>query len=177
MLAVNTEMRRGPRRTAILGAAAPSATPAAPGAPIAGSKAHLQNRIKEALMSTRYARLGTVLAATFCAAAMAALPAPGDAARAQAAEAAARAAWSNKVAAYQLCKSQDAVAAAYFAEAKRVGKSVAPPVATSACTDPGQYVTPTSGLEAAGAHSPPAMATSPPSRKATEAQLEGRVPK
>ncbi len=43
--------------------------------------------------------------------ALAKLPAPDDAAKAKAAETAAKAAWQAKVDAFQLCKSQDKVAA------------------------------------------------------------------
>ncbi len=45
--------------------------------------------------------------------AMAKLPPPDDAAKAKAAEAAAKTAWQGKVDAFQLCKSQDRVAAHY----------------------------------------------------------------
>ena len=45
--------------------------------------------------------------------AMAKLPAPDDAAKAKAAEAAAKTAWQGKVDAFQLCKSQDRAAAHY----------------------------------------------------------------
>ena len=49
---------------------------------------------------------------------------------------------------------------------------------TPACADPGPYVaqvTPAASkpLEASGAHSPPGMATSPPSNKATSAEMTG----
>lgn len=71
--------------------------------------------------------------------ALAALPPPSDEAKAKAAEAAAKTAHSGKVAAYQLCQSQDRVAARYLAEAKAQGKTVTP-VSTPACTDPGPFV-------------------------------------
>ena len=45
--------------------------------------------------------------------ALAKLPAPSDEAKAKAAEAAAKTAWSNNVANYQLCRSMDTVAAGY----------------------------------------------------------------
>ena len=120
-------------------------------------------------------RIVTALATTCCIAAMAALPPLDDAAKAKAAEAAARTAWIDKVAAYQLCKSQDAVAAQYFAQMKQEGKPVSPPIATAECADPGPYAAPTPPLEAAGAHSPPATASGPPNSKATEAELKGGV--
>jgi hypothetical protein len=118
-------------------------------------------------------RIVTALATTCCIAAMAALPPLDDAAKAKAAEAAARTAWTDKVAAYQLCKSQDAVAAQYFAQMKQEGKPVSPPIATAECADPGPYAAPTPPLEAAGAHSPPATASGPPNSRATEAELRG----
>jgi hypothetical protein len=128
-------------------------------------------------MSSSLPRFGAVLATTGCIAAMAALPPLDDAAKAKAAAAAARAAWNDKVAAFQLCKSQDAVAAEYFAQMKQDGKQIAPPVATAQCADPGPFAAPTPPLEAAGAHSPPETASGPPNSKATEAELNGGVKK
>jgi hypothetical protein len=95
------------------------------------------------------------------------LPPPSDEAKAKSAEAAARTAHGNKVAEFKLCKAMDQVAATYLAEAKKAGKDPKP-TATPACTDPGAFVyTPPEAkpLEAAGAHSPPATATSPPNTK------------
>jgi len=128
-------------------------------------------------MSSSLPRLGAVLAATCWIAAMAALPPLDDALKAKAAEAAARTAWNDKVAAFLLCQSQDAVAAEYFAQMKQAGKPVAPPVATAKCVDPGPYVAPTPPLEAAGAHSPPPTAAGPPNSTATEAELNGGLKK
>jgi hypothetical protein len=78
--------------------------------------------------------------------ALAKLPAPSDEARAKAAEAAAKAAWSGKLAAYQLCKVQDRVAADYLARAKAAGKDVGSATPGPACVDPGpfSYVPPAS---------------------------------
>lgn len=67
------------------------------------------------------------------------LPPPSPEAQAKADEAKARAAHADKAAAYQLCRSQDQVAAQWFAAAKKAGKTVAPPVATPACVDPGPF--------------------------------------
>ena len=75
-----------------------------------------------------------------CGAAFAKLPPPSDEAKAKAAEAAAKTAWSGKVAGYQLCKSQDKIAALYFQSAKSAGKETPPPVATAPCVDPGPFV-------------------------------------
>jgi uncharacterized protein involved in copper resistance len=70
--------------------------------------------------------------------ALAKLPAPNDAAKATAAEAAAKAAHAGKVDGYKLCKSQDKVAAQY----RKSGKASkdAKPVATAPCADPGPFV-------------------------------------
>ncbi|WP_428425674.1 hypothetical protein [Methylibium sp.] len=109
-------------------------------------------------------------------AAYAKLPAPTPEAKAKADEAKAKAAWSDKVAAYQLCKSMDRVAARYAQEARAAGKDARPPVATPACADPGPYqvaAAATPPLEAAGAHSPAKTAISPPSGTATAAEQAG----
>lgn len=107
--------------------------------------------------------------------ALAKLPPPTDEAKAKAAEAAAKAAWAGKVGAYKLCKSQDKVAASYYASAKAAGKETKPATATPACSDPGafSYSPPEAAkpLEASGAHSPAATATSPPSSKAPAAAI------
>jgi hypothetical protein len=105
--------------------------------------------------------------------AFAKLPALSDEAKAKAAEAAAKTAWAGKVDGYQLCKSQDKVAAAYLKSAKAAGKETKAPAATPACADPGAFsYTPAvvaKPAEAAGAHSPAATAASPPSGKAPAA--------
>ena len=112
-------------------------------------------------------------------AAFAKLPAPSDEAKAKAAETANKAAWNDKVAAYQLCKSMDKAAATYRTRAAGAGKSASAPDQTPPCADPGPYAalqtTPQASkpLEAAGAHSPPGAATSPPSNKATSAEMTG----
>lgn len=106
---------------------------------------------------------GLVLAAVLAAApAWSKLPAPSEEAKAKAAEAAAKSAWSGKVDAYKLCKSMDAAAARYYDDAKKAGKDVKPPVTTPACADPGPFVyTP-----AAAAPAPPtaAAAAAPPKK-------------
>jgi hypothetical protein len=109
----------------------------------------------------------SALAALFAAGAWAKLPPPSEEAKAKAAEAAAKTAHGNKVADFQLCKSMDKVAAKYVADAKKAGKDLTP-TATPPCTDPGQFGTPPPSakpLEAAGAHSPPNTAATPPSTK------------
>ncbi len=74
--------------------------------------------------------------------AVAKLPAPvmTDEAKAKAAEAAAKTAWGNKVAAFQLCKSMDKAAAKYYATMKAAGKDAKPPTENPACADPGPFV-------------------------------------
>ncbi len=118
-------------------------------------------------------RLALVIAcAVSCGAAFAKLPAPSDEAKAKAAEAAAKTAHGDKVGAYQLCQSMDRVAAKYQADAKKAGREVKPAVATPPCSDPGQFaLTPaaTKPIEAAGAHSPPGTAVSPPNTAAPAA--------
>ncbi|WP_296444137.1 hypothetical protein [Rhodoferax sp. UBA5149] len=98
---------------------------------------------------------------------MAKLPPLSEEAKAKAAEAAAKAAWSGKVDAYLSCKAQDKVAAHYYTTAKAANKDTKPATETSPCADPGAFsylpseaVKP---LEASGAHSPAPTATSPPS--------------
>ena len=89
-------------------------------------------------------------------AALAKLPPLSDEAKAKAEEAKAKAAWSDKVAAYQLCKASDRVAARTLAEQKKAGKPVGEVLTTPACADPGPFVyTPP---EAAAAASAPASA-------------------
>lgn len=101
--------------------------------------------------------------------AFAKLPALSDEAKAKAAEAAAKTAWSAKVDGYLSCKSQDKVAAHYYKTAKTAGKETKPAAAMPVCADPGAftYAPPEAPKiqEAAGAHSPPATAVSPPSGK------------
>ena len=120
--------------------------------------------------------LCAALLATSVLPALAKLPPPSDEAKAQAAETAAKAAWSGEVAAFHLCTVTNRVVENYHAAMKQVGKDTpaqAEPV--SNCTNPGPY-TP-APLESAGAHSPPATAVAPPSTKTTEAELKGGVKK
>ena len=133
-----------------------------------------------------------------CAGAWAKIPPPvlDDAAKAKAAETAAKTAWQGKLDIYQLCKAQDKVVASYIKSAKAAGKEVKPatpvvaPAAAvaaasaqastlvkaaplTACSDPGAFAyTPPDQkpLEAAGAHSPTGNATSPPSTRTPSAE-------
>lgn len=120
----------------------------------------------------------TLVASLFAGVVLAKLPPLSDEAKAKAAEAASKAAWTDKVGLYQLCQSMDKVASAYRASAAAAGKAASAADPMPACADPGPYaaqVTPAAAkpLEASGAHSPPGMATSPPSSKATSAELTG----
>jgi len=133
------------------------------------------------------AALTTAILALLCVAAPASakLPPPSDEAKAKAAETAAKTKWTDSVAAYQLCKAQDRVAAAYLAEAKKAGKPASGPAPAAAgasapppCVDPGPFAyvpaTPENKpLESSGAHSPPATATSPPSTNQPAASASG----
>ena len=108
-------------------------------------------------------------------AALAKIPAPelSPEAKAKAAEAAAKTAWQGKLDAFQLCRSQDKVAAHFFKTAKAANKDVKPAIAAPSCADPGPFAyTPPEQkpLEAAGAHSPPGTASSPPSTKTPAAE-------
>jgi hypothetical protein len=116
--------------------------------------------------------------AVFAAAALAKLPPPSDEAKAKTTEAAAKAAWSDKVALYELCQSMDKVAAGYRAHAVAAGHPASTPEQTPACANPGPFAPPVTAaaskpLEASEAHSPPGAATSPPSNKATSAEMTG----
>jgi len=121
----------------------------------------------------------TVAAVFFAGAAIAKLPPLSEEAKVKAAEATAKAGWADKVGLYKLCQSMERVAAAYRAGPVAAARPASAPETTAPCADPGPYVaqpvTPPESkpLEAAGAHSPPGMAVSPPSNKATSAEMTG----
>lgn len=98
-------------------------------------------------------------------AALAKLPPLSDEAKAKAEEAKAKAAWGDKVAAYQLCKANDRVAARTLAEQKKAGKPVGEVVATPACADPGPFV-----------YTPPEAAVAAPAAPATTATAAVATP-
>lgn len=118
-----------------------------------------------------------VIIASFTASSLATLPPPTEEAKAQAAVAAAKSAWTDKVAQYQLCRAMDRTAERYRNTPVAAVKNVPPPLPTPPCVDPGPYVPPVAAakppLEAAGAHSPPATAVAPPSTNVTAAELTG----
>jgi hypothetical protein len=80
-----------------------------------------------------------LLSASFLASAKIPAPVLDDAAKAKAAETAAKTAWSGKVDGYKLCKSQDKAAAAYYKSAKAAGKPTKPAAQTPPCADPGAF--------------------------------------
>ena len=90
------------------------------------------------------------------------LPALSDEAKAKAAEAAAKTAWGDKIAGFQLCKSQDRSAGKYFDGMKQAGKDVKPAAATTPCADPGPFVS-----AAASGAAPVAAAAAPAAPAAT----------
>jgi hypothetical protein len=110
-------------------------------------------------------------AAVVSTAAWAKLPPPSDEAKAKAAEAAAKTAHGDKVGGFQLCKSQDKVAAHYVAWAKTAGKETKPATATPACADPGPFVYP---LPAAAPAAPTAATASPAAPAAPAAKPAGK---
>jgi hypothetical protein len=102
-------------------------------------------------------------------ASLAKLPALSDEAKAKAAEASAKTAWSGKVEGFLLCKAQDKVAAKYKSvkvadkDAKPVPKpspkDANPPAAAGACTDPGPFVYTPAASPAVAATPAPAAVT------------------
>ncbi len=113
----------------------------------------------------------TVSALAFCGLAMAKLPPPDDAAKAKAAEAAARTGWVGKVDAYLTCKAQDRVVAHYkkTAATRPVATPTTTPTATAAVAAANTPTTPVAAAPtpgaaaaamAAGATSPAAAAAS-----------------
>ena len=110
-----------------------------------------------------------LIALGFCAGVLAKLPPLSPEAKAKADQAAARNTWQAKVDAYKLCLAQDRVAAHYRKTTPAAKPSAAP---AAACPDPGPFAyTPPAAkpIEAAGAHSPPGTASSPPSTLAPAA--------
>ena len=122
--------------------------------------------------------VATAIASVVACPALGKLPPPSEEAKAQAAETAAKTAWTEKVSQYKTCQAQDRVAQAYRKGAQASGASVPAPVATPPCVDPGPFVfTPAANkpLEASEAHSPPGKAISPPSNRADAAEIAGGI--
>lgn len=103
------------------------------------------------------------------------LPAPpalDDAAKAKAAEAAAKTAWGGKVDGYLLCKSMDKSAENFQKTAASAGKTVKAATATPPCSDPGPFVytpvapaAPTAVAPAVAPAAPAAAAPAVPAKK------------
>lgn len=85
------------------------------------------------------------------------LPALSDEAKAKAAEASAKTAWSGKVDGFLLCKYQDTTAGHYY----KTAKSTKPAAATPPCADPGPFVYPLPVAATPPAVATPAAAASP----------------
>lgn len=124
----------------------------------------------------------TLLAVSFAGLASATLPPPTDDAKAKAAEAAAKAAWDDKIGAYKLCVAMDRTVDAYRKSQQAAGAEAPPPAATPPCVDPGPYasqITPAASKprEASGAHSPPGTAVTPPSTNVTAAEVPASTPR
>ena len=102
-------------------------------------------------------------------AALAKMPVPvlSDEAKAKAAEAAAKTAFGNKLADFQLCRSMDRTAVRYYADMKKAGKDAKPPAATPACADPGTFIypPPVAGVAPTAATTAPAAAAKAPAKK------------
>jgi hypothetical protein len=116
--------------------------------------------------------------AVFCSICGAKLPPPTDAAKAQAAETRAKAAWTDKVGLYKTCVAGNKVVAEYRATLRREGKNPPAPTPTPACSDPGPYTpmtaTASKPIEMSEAHSPSGTAVSPPSTNVTEGAAQGK---
>jgi hypothetical protein len=104
------------------------------------------------------------------------LPPLSDDEKAKSAQTAAKAAWNDKVSLYKTCLAMDRVAEVYRRDLKNEGKQIPAATATAPCADPGPYVAPVTPiaskpLEASEAHSPPGLATSPPSTNVPAAEM------
>src|SRR5947208_722108 len=103
-----------------------------------------------------------LIALALCAPALAKLPPLSEQAKTQAAEAAAKTTWSDKVSQYQTCKAQDRAVEAYRKTAQSNNTAIGVPITTPPCVDPGPFVPPNvtastpqanKPLEASEAHS------------------------
>lgn len=106
------------------------------------------------------------------------LPAPApldDAAKAKAAEGAAKTAWTGKFDAYQLCKSMEKSAANYVKTATAAGKTPKAATATPPCADPGAFAY-TPGAPAAPAAAATAAAPVAPAAPAAPAAAAPAAP-
>lgn len=99
-------------------------------------------------------------AALLCASVFAKIPAPvlTEEAKAKAAEAAAKTAWSGKFEGYLLCKYQDKAAANYVKTSTATGKTPKPATALPPCVEVGPFVYTPGAAPAATAAAAPAAA-------------------
>jgi hypothetical protein len=102
--------------------------------------------------------LSALILAALGGTALAKLPAPDPAAKAKADETSAKAAWQAKVDAFQLCKSQDKIAARFGGKGNGAGKAKAAPAAASAAS--AQASAPAAAASTQAAASAPAMGAS-----------------
>jgi hypothetical protein len=109
------------------------------------------------MRNRKFTMLVVAAALVFAGAAAAKLPEPSEEAKAKAAEAKAKADHAGKVAAYQLCKSMNAVAERHIREQKAKGVAVSP-TETPPCVDPGPFVPAAPAPTAAAAPAPAAAA-------------------
>ncbi len=119
--------------------------------------------MSKAKLVLRVTATATAMATVFLtSSAWAKLPAPvlDDAAKAKAAEAAAKTAWNGKVDGFQLCRSMEKTASHYVKTATGAGKAPKPATATPPCADPGAFVYP-----------PPAQAAAPVAAPAAASAL------
>ena len=114
------------------------------------------------------------LGAGWSGAALAKLPPPSEEAKVKAAEAKAKADWSGKVAAYQLCRAQDRAAAADSTSMTQQGKEAKAGTPGAACTDPGPYV---AAATAGGPATAPIAAPSDAKPAAAPATVQSGVKK
>lgn len=91
---------------------------------------------------TRHPLLAALALAALTTTAQARLPPPSDAQEVKAEETRAKAAWSDKVAAYQLCLSQNRTAVYYLRDMKARGNPAGTPAGLPPCADPGPFVPP-----------------------------------
>lgn len=104
------------------------------------------------------------------------LPPLSDEAKAKAAEAKAKTEWSNKVAAYQLCRSQDATVNAYLTAMKAQGKEAKHGAPGTPCSDPGAFVA-TAAATGGGATTAPIAAPSDAKPAAEPTKVQSGVKK
>jgi hypothetical protein len=100
-----------------------------------------------------------LMALTIAGAAQAKLPPVSEEAKAAAAAAKDKAAWGDKVAAYQLCQAQDKVAV-YYAKTKSMAKKASADVPP--CTNPGPYVSAQAAAQVGIADAKPVPAAGKP---------------